>query len=49
MADEIEVFANIGLQAPPILVAQARDGRVVLFDRDALPAVTAALDGVSRD
>lgn len=41
-ADAVDVFANIW-NAPPKLIAQARNGRLALLDADTLPAVTSVL------
>ena len=41
-ADAVDVFANVW-NAPPQLIAQAREGRITLLDADTLPAVTSAL------
>ncbi|HTW71476.1 MAG TPA: AAA family ATPase [Acetobacteraceae bacterium] len=41
-ADAVDVFANIW-NAPPKLIAQAREGRIALLDADTLPAVTSVL------
>ncbi len=42
-ADAVDVYANSQWEAPPALVARAVAGQVTLFDADALPAVTTAL------
>ena len=41
-ADAVDAFANLW-NAPPKLIAQAREGRTTLLDANALPAVTSAL------
>ena len=44
VADTVSVYASHVDGQPPRLIATAKAGRVTILDRDALPAVTAALD-----